>query len=67
MGLKELRQSIGFSQTSLAKELGISKTAISYIETGRRRPPLGIALRLIIFFGSKGIKLTIDDIYQSSR
>ncbi len=67
MGLKELRQSVGLSQSSLAKELGISKTAISHIETGRRRPPLSVALRLIIFFGGKGIKLTIDDIYQSSR
>ena len=65
MSLRELRQSIGLSQASLAKELGISKTAISYIETGRRRLPFSIALRLIIFFGSKGIKLTMDDIYKS--
>jgi DNA-binding XRE family transcriptional regulator len=65
VSLRELRQSIGLSQASLAKELGISKTAISYIETGRRRLPFSIALRLIIFFGGKGIKLSIDDIYKS--
>ncbi len=65
MGIRELRQSIGFSQASLAKELGISKTAISHIETGKRRLPLNIALRLIIFFGSKGIKLSLDDMYRS--
>ncbi|MCL4498281.1 MAG: helix-turn-helix domain-containing protein [Deltaproteobacteria bacterium] len=64
MGLKELRQSIGFSQTSLAKELGISKTTVSYIETGKLRLSLSIASRLIIFFGSKGIKLSMDDIYR---
>ena len=64
MGLKELRQSIELSQTSLAKELGISKTVVSYIEAGKLRPSLGIASRLIIFFGSKGIKLSMDDIYR---
>ena len=64
MGLKELRQSIGFSQASLAKELGISKMAVSYIETGKLRLSLSIASRLIIVFGSKGIKLSMDDIYR---
>lgn len=64
MDIRALRQSIGLSQVSLAKELGISKMAMFYIETGKRRLPLNIALRIIIFFGSKGIKLSLDDMYQ---
>lgn len=34
------RESLGFSQVELAEEIGLTRTSVTNIETGRQRPPL---------------------------
>lgn len=42
-----LRQKLGLSQTQLAEQLGISKAAISMVESGRRSLPTTALLKLV--------------------
>ena len=44
--LRELRIKKGFTQGQLAEKLGISKSHVEKIESGKRGAGLGIALRL---------------------
>lgn len=50
-GLRPLRESRGWSQGRLAKELGVSRQTINAIETGRFDPSLPLAMRLAHTFG----------------
>jgi putative transcriptional regulator len=50
-GLRELRESRGWSQGRLAQEVGVSRQTINAIETGRFDPSLPLALRLALTFG----------------
>ena len=45
-----LRKSCGISQQALAKELGVSASAIGMYEQGRREPPCQIIVALARFF-----------------
>ena len=49
--LKELRQEKGLSQIQLAKETGISKSAIGFWETGERVPNAQAVVVLAKYFG----------------
>lgn len=53
--LKRLRKSKGLSQEELAKELGISKGAVSYYETAQRSPDAVSLSAFADYFG-----VTID-------
>ena len=44
--LKELRESQGMTHSDLAKKAGMSRSAISHIEAGTRKPSLVAALRI---------------------
>lgn len=48
--LKELREEQGFSQYSLANELGIAQSTIGNWEAGKREPNLEMIIRLADFF-----------------
>ena len=48
--LKELREEQGFSQYSLANELGIAQATIGNWEAGKREPNLEMIIRLADFF-----------------
>ena len=47
--LAEMRIRHGYSCTGLAKELGVSKQAISLIETGRTNPTPALAKKIVEF------------------
>lgn len=49
--LKDLRTERGLSQDEFAKELGISKGAVSYYETGQRVPDIVVLSALADYFG----------------
>ena len=49
--LKDLRTAKGLSQDEFAKELGISKGAVSYYETGQRVPDIVVLSAFADFFG----------------
>lgn len=44
--LKELRLKKGFSHETLAQRTGVSRPAISHIESGKRKPSLFLILKL---------------------
>ena len=46
--LREVRKNKGYTQTDLAKLLGVSKVTICGYERGNRVPSLGIFLQLLI-------------------
>lgn len=41
-----LRKKLGMSHEALATKAGVSRTAVSYIENGKRKPTLLLALKL---------------------
>ena len=46
-----LRRSFGWSQKELARQLGISCSAVGMYEQGRRDPPVDILIKLAGIFG----------------
>jgi transcriptional regulator with XRE-family HTH domain len=55
--LKRLRANRGISLTTLAKATGISKSTLSRLETGQRRPTLELLLAL-----SRAYRVPLDDL-----
>lgn len=51
--LKEVRKAKGYSQQSLADEVGVSRNTISSIETGQFNPTAKLALILCIALDEK--------------
>ncbi|WP_297281880.1 helix-turn-helix transcriptional regulator [uncultured Anaerococcus sp.] len=51
--LKEVRKSKGYTQQSLADEVGVSRNTISSIETGQFNPNAKLALILCIALDEK--------------
>jgi len=50
--VKELRNSQGLSQATLATSVGVSRQTINSIESGRYPPSLPLAIALARFFGT---------------
>lgn len=46
--LKKAREAAGMSQAEVARELGLSQPAYSYIENGEKNPSLPVAKRLSV-------------------
>ncbi len=44
--LKEIRLAKGISHQTLAKEIGVTRPAISFIESGKRKPSLLLCLKI---------------------
>lgn len=60
--LKELREEKGLSQEGLSKETGISRSAISFYESGQRVPSAEVIIILSRYFGiSAGYLLGEED------
>jgi putative transcriptional regulator len=57
--VRELRQSLGYSQAELAEMLHVSRQTINAIETGRYSPSLPLAIRLARFLGR-----TVEEIFH---
>ena len=49
--LLDLRKEKGICQITLAKELGVSKGAISFWETGQREPTMQYLKKIAVYFG----------------
>jgi putative transcriptional regulator len=56
--LKKLRSNLGLTQAQLAQHVGVSRTSIVSIETGRFIPTIETALRI-----SKALNVPIDQIF----
>jgi transcriptional regulator with XRE-family HTH domain len=53
----ELRKAIGWSQTELARQSGVTNAAISQIEKGDRTPTLRVAFKI-----SKALHITLGEL-----
>lgn len=60
--LKELRMKVGFSDSDMAKMLGISKTFYWQIENGKRGLKYFMAIRIAEIFGLKPDDLFYKDL-----
>lgn len=49
--LKEHRESLGLTQTALAKATGLSQQKISYYETGKHSPSIDDCIILADYYG----------------
>ena len=65
--IKEIRESLGLSQTQFAKEIGITKMAVSHIENGYRGLSGDLALRMQDFLKSQGVDVSIDALYEGLK
>lgn len=55
--LRKLRKARGLSHEKLAKEIGVHRSAISLIESGKRSPTLVMCLKI-----SNGLGIKLSDI-----
>ncbi len=62
--IKEIRENLGLSQRAFGEAVGITKMAVSHIENGYRGLSGDLALRIQDFLKSKGIKVSIDELYE---
>ncbi len=49
-GLREIRKKRNLSQLKVAMDLNISREALSYYETGKRNPDLGMLILMSNYF-----------------
>jgi transcriptional regulator with XRE-family HTH domain len=57
--LKVRRKGLGLTQQSLAKKLGVRASHVALLENGRRRPSLGLLVRLAAALGADGRELLV--------
>jgi DNA-binding XRE family transcriptional regulator len=62
--LKELRLKLNLSQQKFADLLGVNKMSIYYIEKGKRKMSVKVAVRAIEAAKSKNINLTLNNFYE---
>jgi putative transcriptional regulator len=61
-GVRELRESHGWSQGELAERLAVSRQTVNAIETGRYDPSLPLAFRI-----SRLFRTSIETIFDPGR
>ncbi len=57
--LQELREARGWSQYTLARESGVSRNTISYIESGKRLPGVEVLAVLV-----RGLGVTLEGFFS---
>jgi len=60
--LRELRETLGWSQAELARRLAVSRQTVNAIETGRYDPSLPLAFRIAQLF-----RKTIESIFNPEK
>jgi putative transcriptional regulator len=50
-GIRALRQARNLTQEGLARELGVTRVTVNYLERGAYLPSLELALKISRFFG----------------
>lgn len=60
--LEELRQTKDLSQEDLARLSGVTRPAVSHIESGRRKPSLQMSLKL-----AEGLETRLSDILRNAE
>ena len=63
--LFNLRKSFNLKQDFLAQKIGISRSVLSYYESGKSEPTLSILIKLSDFFNISIDKLISDDLFDT--
>ncbi|CAJ3444421.1 XRE family transcriptional regulator [Burkholderia pseudomallei] len=63
--VRSLRKMLSLSQAELAKNIGVSQSALSHYENGGCNPLVGTARRLIAFAKTHGIEWRLEDVYAA--
>lgn len=61
--IKSLRLKLGLSTADLAEAIGVTNVAIYYLESQQRKPSRKTAYKLIDFAASKGVRVTLEEVY----
>lgn len=56
--MKEKRQTLGLSQSELAKEVGVSRQTINMVESGEYNPTLALCLKIC-----RALGCTLNDLF----
>lgn len=59
--LRQLREDNGLTQLAVAKRVGCSRSAITYIEAGKRRPGRWLAKRIEVVSSKLGDPISTDE------
>ncbi|MDN7814877.1 helix-turn-helix transcriptional regulator [Burkholderia vietnamiensis] len=63
--VRSLRSVLRLSQAELAKNIGITQSALSHYENGSCDPLVATARRLIAFARERGVIWRLEDVYAS--
>lgn len=63
--ITSIRERLSMTQSELAKAIGQTQGNIGHYENGRQQIPVYAAKRLIQIAHERGVKLSLDDIYES--
>lgn len=67
-GLREIRKKKNLNQLKVAMDLNISREALSYYETGKRNPDLGMLIAMSDYFKvSIHYLITGEDFHNTSE
>jgi len=65
--LKEIRTKLGETQRSLGDAIGMTKGNVSHIELGKQSLSIEKAKRLIEYAKTKGVSVTLEQIYGATK
>lgn len=65
--LKSIRSRLGATQCALADALCVTPANISHIETGKQSLSVELAKRLVEYAKTKGVSVTLDEIYGGGK
>ena len=63
--VKELRESLGLTQDTLAQMIGVTKGSISAYETAKADPSPSVAIKMIAAAKTCGKNIGFDDIFSA--
>lgn len=61
--IKTIREDLGMTQIEFAEAIGCKQSFLSFCESGRKRPSIETARKIIALAKTKKIKVKLDDIF----
>ncbi len=61
--IKEIRDSLGLTQSDLANELGITQGSVNHYENNRRTPDIDMCREIVAALNKNGASVALDDVF----
>lgn len=65
--IKDIRTTIGVTQETLGKKLGVSQGAMNHYENGNREISLSLARKIVNALNELGAQCTFDDVFPDPQ